>query len=100
MTESLLMMPTCRLLCVERVESLSVKEIAALRKIAYDCMAKGDRVVVVTSSSLRKASEIFDGTEICNMDNTALRALLRAKAGVVTLKHGTIAQKLNLCRLL
>lgn len=100
MTESLLMMPTCRLLCVERVESLSIKEIAALRKIAYDCMAKGDRVVVVTSSSLRKASEIFDGTEICNMDNTALRALLRAKAGVVTLKYGTIAQKLNLCRLL
>lgn len=96
LTESLLAMPTCRLLCAERIESLSPEEIAKFRRIAYECSTKGDRVVVVTASSPTKTAAIFEGLEFCNMDATALRALLRAKAGVVTLKNGTIAQKLNL----
>lgn len=95
-TESLLAVPMCRLLCVERVESLSTEEIAKFRRIAHECATKGDRVVVVTASSPTKTAAIFEGLEFYNMDATALRALLRAKAGVVTLKNGTIAQKLNL----
>ena len=98
-TESLLSSPVCRLLCVERVESLSPEEIAKLKRIAYERATKGDRVVVVTASSPTKTADIFEGLEFYNMDATALRALLRAKAGVVTLQSGTIAQKLNLAAL-
>lgn len=95
-TEQVLVAPNCRLLCAERLENLTAKEIATLRRIAFDCMANGDRVLIVTASSLQVADGLFSGIEFCNMDATALRALLRARVGVVTLRRGVVMQKLNL----
>lgn len=98
-TDQILAMPYCRLLCVEDVMSLSPEELTKLRRIGLDCVAKGDRVVVVTASPLRRAESLFPGLEFCNMDATALRALLRAPAGVVTLKRGVVMQKVSLAAL-
>ena len=95
-TEQALMAPNCRLLCVENLKTLSAEEIGKIRRIAFDCMSKGDRVLVVTASPLKVADGLFFGIEYCNMDATALRALLRAPAGVVTLQRGVVKQKLNL----
>ena len=95
-TEQVLMAPNCRLLCAENLKTLSAEEIGKMRRIAFDCMAKGDRVLVVTASSLKVADGLFFGIEYCNMDATALRALLRAPVGVVTLQRGVVKQKLNL----
>lgn len=98
-TNQILSMPVCRLLCVERVESLSPEELTKLRRIGLDCVRMGDRVVVVTASSLRRTESLFPGLEFCNMDAVALRALLRAPAGVVTLQGGVVAQKVSLAAL-
>lgn len=98
-TDQILAMPYCRLLCVEDVTSLSPEELTKLRRIGLDCVAKGDRVVVVTASPLRRAESLFPGLEFCNMDAVALRALLRAPAGVVTLKRGVVMQKVSLASL-
>lgn len=98
-TDQILFMPICRLLCVENVESLSPEELAKLRRIGLDCVAKGDRVVIVTASPLRRTESLFPGLEFCNMDAVALRALLRAPAGVVTLSRGVVMQKVSLAAL-
>lgn len=98
-TDQILRMPYCRLLCVEDVESLTPEELAKLRRIGLDCVGKGDRVVVVTASPLRRTESLFPGLEFCNMDAVALRALLRAPAGVVTLKRGVVMQKVTLASL-
>lgn len=98
-TNQILSMPICRLLCVERVENLSPEELTKLRRIGLDCVRMGDRVVVVTSSSLRRTESLFPGLEFCNMDAVALRALLRAPAGVVTLQGGEVKQKVSLAAL-
>ncbi len=98
-TDQILRMPYCRLLCVENVDKLSREELAKLRRIGLYCVAKGDRVVVVTASPLRHTESLFPGLEFCNMDAVALRALLRAPAGVVTLQRGVIRQKVSLAAL-
>ncbi len=98
-TEQILSMPICRLLCVEDVDSLSPEELTKLRRIGLDCVRMGDRVVVVTASSLRRTESLFPGLEFCNMDAVALRALLRAPAGVVTLQGGVVKQKVSLTAL-
>ena len=83
----------CRLLCVERLDRLSLKEIVKLRAIAADCLLRGDRVVVVTASPLIEAQTLFPGVEFCNLDPVVLRALLRAPAGMVSISCGTILHK-------
>ena len=99
LTEQLLMMPVCRLLCVERVEELSAREVEKIRDFAKACMTRGERVVIVTTSPLLVVDRLFWGIEKCNMDAVALRALLRAPAGVVTLRRGEVTQKVSLAAL-
>lgn len=96
LTKQILVMPVCRLLCVEDVTRLGYKQYSKLQQVAYERMMKGERIVVVTASPLKVAAEMFPNVECCNMDATALRALLRAPAGVVTIQRGVITQKINL----
>ena len=94
-TAQVLMMPICRLVCVESVERLSKGNLEKLRTIAQECMIRGERVVVVSTSPLRRLERKFPNMEICNMDVVALRALLRARAGIVTLQRGTVMHKVT-----
>lgn len=96
LTPQLMMANMCRLLCVERVERLSLADITKLRAIADDCLSRGDRVVVVTSSPLIDAQTVLPNLECCNLDAVVLRALLRAPAGMVSLSDGTIIHKASL----
>ncbi len=98
-TDQILMMPACHLLCVERVEELSARDVEKIRNFAKTCMARGERIVIVTTSLLRIVDGLFGGIEKCNMDAVALRALLRAPAGVVTLRRGEVTQKVSLAAL-
>lgn len=93
LTLQLLSMPICRLLVVEDVERISEREKDKLYEIARRCISLGNRVVVVTASSLTKATKAFPTIEVCNMDAVTLRALLRAPCGVVTLREGTVIHK-------
>lgn len=96
MTYSVLLMPMCRLVCVEDVESLSLGDIVKLRDIIQDCRGRGERVVFVSASPLREVEKFFPSMEMCNADPMLLRALLRAPAGIVTLVEGTILHKASL----
>ncbi len=95
-TQQVLMMPVCRLICVERVENLSKKELEKLQGVSMECIMRGERVVVVSTSSLWNVQRLFPGMEFCNMDAVVMRALLRARAGVVTLQRGVVVQKVTL----
>lgn len=97
LTEQILSVPLCRLICVERIESLSEREREKIYAIARRCMALGDRVVIVSASPIEKVGREFMGFEIGNMDAVTLRALLRAREGVVTIQRGTIIHKTTLC---
>lgn len=99
LTAQILTMPLCRLVCVERVEEMTERQREKLLALAAECMALGNRVVVVSASPLRKVEEMFPYMEICNMDAVTLRALLRAPYGIVTLKEGTVMHKATLCEL-
>ena len=99
LTEHLLSMPICRLVCVEDVERPTAGEQAKLVRLIDACRLRGERVVLVTSSPLVRASELYPSVEVCNMDPVALRALLRAPMGVVSLNYGTIVHKATLWRL-
>lgn len=94
-TSQLLVVPMCRLVCVESVERLSDGNLRKLRTIADECIARGERVVVVSASPLSRVERKFPNMEICNMDAVALRALLRARAGIVTLQRGTVVHKVS-----
>ncbi len=94
-TAQILMMPLCRLVCVESVERLSDDNLKKLRTIANECIDRGERVVVVSASPLSRVERKFPNMEICNMDAVALRALLRARAGIVTLQRGTVVHKVT-----
>lgn len=99
LTNHLLMMPVCRLVCVEDVERPTAREQAKLVRLIDSCRERGERVVLVTSSPLMRASELYPSVELCNMDPVVLRALLRAPMGVVSLHRGTIVHKATLWRL-
>lgn len=99
LTEHLLSMPVCRLVCVEDVERPTAGEQAKLVRLIDACRLRGERVVLVTSSPLLRATELYPSVEVCNMDPVALRALLRAPMGVVSLNYGTIVHKATLWRL-
>lgn len=99
LTEEVLSMDVCHLLCAERVERLSQKEIKKLRRIADECRATGARVFIVSSSPLHRVQEMFPGVEFANMDPVVMRALLRAPAGAVMLHKGTIAYKSSLAHI-
>lgn len=96
MTLSVLQMPACRLFCVEDVESLSSGDVEKMQRLADECIGRGERVVVVSSSRLLEVAKRFPNMEICNADAMVLRALLRAPAGVVTIERGTIVHKASL----
>ncbi|MBP3441062.1 MAG: DoxX family protein [Tidjanibacter sp.] len=96
LTPQLMLVPMCRLLCAERLDRLSLEEQRKMRMIAKDCLSRGNRVVVVTSSPLIEAQTMFPELEFCNMDPVVLRALLRAPAGMVSVSKGTIIHKASL----
>jgi hypothetical protein len=67
---------------------------------------RGDRVVVATSTPLKRATAKLakagfptDAFEVYNMDITTLQVLLRAPAGVVTIEDGVVADKTSVYRL-
>lgn len=95
-TPQLLSVGMCRLLCVERLDRLSLEEIVKLQAIADDCLSRGDRVIVVTASPLIEAQTLFPSVEFGNMDPVVLRALVRAPAGMVSISRGTILHKASL----
>ena len=99
LTEEILSMEVCHLLCAESVDDLSEKEKEKIRRIADECRASGARVFVISSSPLYKVQDMFPGLEFANMDPVVLRALLRAPAGAVMLQNGTIVYKASLARL-
>lgn len=94
-TAQVLMVPVCRLMCVENVDRLTDRELTKLQRIAESCMARDERVMVVSASPLKKLERKFRNMEFCNMDPVVLRALLRARAGIVTLQRGTVVHKVT-----
>ena len=92
-TAQILDLPMCRLVCVENVERLTVGTVAKLQRVAQRCLSLGNRVVVVTASPLKQAELYFPNMEMCNMDAVTMRALLRGRAGIVTLREGTVEHK-------
>ena len=99
LTEEILSMEVCHLLCAEDVSDLSEKEKEKIWRIADECRASGARVLIVSASPLFQVQEMFPGLEFANMDPVVMRALLRAPAGAVMLHNGTIVYKASLARL-
>lgn len=95
-TPQVLSAPRCRLVCVERLDRLSLRQLTRLRELIQEFIDHDERVWLVTSSPLREADALFPAMEYCNMDAVALRALLRAPVGVVTLRGGVIVHKVSL----
>ncbi|MBO5805872.1 MAG: DoxX family protein [Tidjanibacter sp.] len=96
LTLQVLSAPRCRLVCVERLDRLSLRQLTRLRGLIQEFIDHEERVWLVTSSPLREADKLFPAMEFCNMDAVALRALLRAPVGVVTLRGGVIVHKATL----
>lgn len=96
LTMQALVVPVCRLICVENVDRLSRRELEKLRTIAWECVDRNERVLIVSASRFKKVERKFPNLEVCNMDPVVMRALLRARAGVVTLQRGVVAQKVTL----
>lgn len=95
-TSQVLLMPICRLVCVENVDRLSKRELEKLQGVALECIIRGERVVVVSASRLNKVGSKFPAMEFCNMDPVVMRTLLRARAGIVTIQRGTVTHKVTL----
>jgi hypothetical protein len=95
LTMQVLVAPVCRLICVENVDRLSKREHKKLQNIAWECADRGERVMVVSASRINKIERKFPNLEICNMDPIVMRALLRARAGIVTLQRGTVTHKVT-----
>ncbi|MBQ2247952.1 MAG: hypothetical protein II323_04250 [Tidjanibacter sp.] len=96
LTGQLLDMPMCRLFVAENVERLTTREREKMSRLMLDCIGRGERVVLLTASSIIRAATLFPGIERANMDAVTLRTLLRAPSGVVTLRNGTIEHKTTL----
>lgn len=95
LTMQVLMVPVCRLICVENVDGLSKREHEKLQNIAWECADRDERVLIVSASRYNKVERKFPNLEICNMDPVVMRALLRARAGIVTLQRGTVTHKVT-----
>lgn len=75
------------------------KQAAKLNKIYYEAMQKGYKFYALSASTSDEVEAFIAETdaiyEICNMDGTQLKTIVRANPGVFVIKNGTIIDKYN-----
>lgn len=87
------------LLCISKLDILRPRCQQRMAEFAAQAEARGEKLVAITSTPLENTQtlEWAPTIPVYNIDATTLMTMLRAKAGVVTLRDGVITQKLN-CR--
>lgn len=88
------------LLCISKLELLDGRCAERMNGFVARAVAAGEEVVATTATPLEGVQTITLGgcaVPLYNIDATTQMTMLRAKAGVVTLRDGVITQKLN-CR--
>lgn len=83
------------LLCVARLDRLSLRCQHKIDDFLSVAEAAGDRVVYLTAEDIAGDAELVAGhvARCCNIDAMVLRSMLRAEAGVVTIDDGVIVDK-------
>lgn len=75
------------------------KQAAKLNKIYYEALQKGYKFYALSASTSDEVEAFIAETdakyEICNMDGTQLKTIVRANPGVFVIKNGTIIDKYN-----
>lgn len=70
-----------------KLKSLSLDQIAKVRKLTHDLKLKNIKTIIVSNDTN------FHGLQICNLDEKVIKTINRSQVGILVLKKGIVAKK-------